>query len=343
MKTSALASFRIALPLLAGLAAAPGAWAAVSYLPEKQIPIAGEGGWDYLTVDPAQHRLYVSHATKVVVIDTRTDEIVGEIADTPGVHGVALAPALNRGFTSNGRENKVSVFDPATLATVTKVATGTNPDAILFATATKEVYAFNGRSHSATVIDAAGAKVVATVPLDGKPEFAQEEPASGRIFVNLEDKSEVAVIDAKTRTVTARWPLAPGEEPSGMAIDLAHHRLFVGCANSKLVVLDTTDGRVVAVLPAGAGIDAAAFDPGRQLAFTSNGRDGTVTIVHEDGPDRFSVVATLPTERSARTMIVDPVTHRLYLVAARFDPAENGARPKIVPGTVRVLVFAPAE
>jgi DNA-binding beta-propeller fold protein YncE len=315
--------------------------AAESYRFLKEIPVGGEGGWDYLSVDAANHRLYVAHATKVVVIDTQTDTIVGEIADTPGVHGVAVANRLERAFVSNGKENKVSIVDLSTLKTLSKVETEKNPDAILFVPGPDEVYAFNGHSQSVTVIAAGPGKVVTTVPLGGKPEFAQADPQANRIYDNLEDKNEVVVLDGKTHDVVARWPIAPGEEASGMDIDLVHHRLFLGCGNQKMVVLDSTDGHVVASLPAGDGIDAASFDPGTQLAFTSNGRDGTVTVVHEDGPDKYSVVQTLKTERSARTMAVDPATHKLYLASAKFEevPKDEKKRPPMIPGTFKVLVY----
>jgi YVTN family beta-propeller protein len=307
----------------------------------KEIPVGGEGGWDYLSVDAANHRLYVAHATKVVVIDTQTDTIVGEITDTPGVHGVAVANQLGRAFVSNGRENKVSIVDLPTLKTLSKVETEKNPDAILFFPGPDEVYAFNGHSQSVTVIAGSTGKVVTTVPLGGKPEFAQADPQANRIYDNLEDKNEVVVLDGKTHDVVARWPIAPGEEASGMDIDLVHHRLFLGCSNQKMVILDSTDGHVVASLPAGDGIDAAAFDPGTQLAFTSNGRDGTVTVVHEDSPDKYSVVQTLKTERSARTMAVDPATHKLYLASAKFEtvPSDEKKRPPMIPGTFKVLVY----
>jgi YVTN family beta-propeller protein len=327
------------LGFVALASASPGR-AAEPYRFLKEIPVGGDGFWDYLSVDPVNHRLYVSHATKVVVIDTQTDAIVGEIADTPGVHGVAVAPRLGRAFVSDGRDNTVSVVDLATLKTLSRVPTEKNPDAILFVPGPDEIYAFNGHSQSASVISAASGRVVATVPLGGKPEFAQADPAAGRVYDNLEDKSEVAVLDAKTHLVVARWPIAPGVEASGMAIDLVHHRLFLGCSNAMMIVLDSTDGHVVASLPAGKGIDAAAFDPGTQLAFTSNGRDGTVTVVHEDSPDKFSVVQTLATEVSARTMAVDPISHKLYLSAAKFGPLPAGARrPPMMPGTFKVLVY----
>ncbi len=306
-----------------------------------EIPIGGEGGWDYLSIEPASHRLFVSHATKVVVVDTRTDRIVGEIADTPGVHGIALAADLGRAFVSNGRADNVSIVELASLKTIGHVATGKNPDAILYEPGRREVYAFNGRSESATVFNAATGTVVATIPLGGKPEFAQAD--GGRVFVNIEDKNEVAVIDIATHAVVARWPIAPGEEASGMDLDRAHRRLVLGCSNSKMIIVDSADGHVVAVVPAGAGIDAAAFDAGTQLAFTSNGRAGTVTIVHEDSPGKFSVVQTLATEPSARTMTVDPVSHKIYLASAKFLPAEAGKRPAIVPGSMKLLVYALAK
>ncbi len=308
----------------------------------KEIPLGGEGGWDYLAVDPVGHRLYVSHASKVVVVDTRTDAVVGEIADTPGVHGIAIASQLGRAYTSNGRENRVSVVDLGTLKTLSKVDTETNPDAILFESGQSEVYAFNGRSRSASVIATGSGKAVETIPLGGKPEFAQADSAAGRIYDCIEDKNEVVAIDTKTHSVVARWPVAPGEEPAGMGIDLVHHRLFLGCGNEKLIVLDNTDGRMVAAIPAGRGIDAAAFDPGTQLAFTSNGRDGTVTIVHEDTPDKYSVVQTLVTELSARTMALDPDSHKLYLASARFEtvPAGSRKRPPMVPDSFKLLVYA---
>ncbi len=312
----------------------------------KEIAIGGEGGWDYLSVDSASHRLYVAHATKVVVIDTSGDVVVGEVADTPGVHGFAVAPELGRGFSSNGRENKASIVDLKTLQTLARVDTGQNPDAILYEPGRNEVYTFNGRGQSATVFEAATGKVVATIPVGGKPEFAQADPAAGRVFFNLEDKSEVIALDTKTHEILNRWPIAPGEEATGLAIDLVHHRLILGCSNEKMVIMDSTTGRVVGSVAAGKGIDATAFDPGTQLAFASAGGSGTVTIAHEDTPDKFTVVQTLATEPSARTMALDPATHKIYLASAQFEapvsppPAGGGRqRPKMIPGTFKVLVY----
>ncbi len=304
----------------------------------KEIPVGGQGGWDYLFVDSPAQRLYVSHATRLAVIDLSKDEKVGEIADTPGVHGFAVAPGLQRGFSSNGRENKVSIVDLKTLQTMSKVNTGENPDAILYEPNHKEIYAFNGRSHSATVIAADTGKVVATIPLPGKPEFAACDPKAGRIYDNLEDKSAVVVINTGKHEVVATWPIAPGESASGMAIDLEHHRLFLGCDNKMMVMLDSTNGKVVGTVPIGSQVDANCFDPGTQLAFSSNG-EGNVTIAHEDSPDKLSVVQTLQTEKGAKTMILDAATHKIYLGAAKFEAAQSGKRPAPIPGSFRILVY----
>ncbi len=310
----------------------------------KEIPVGGEGGWDALTVDSAGQRLYVSHAAKVVVIDLAKDQVVGEITNTPGVHDIAVAPDLGLGITSNGREDKAGIVDLKTLQILTKVDTGKNPDAILYEPSQKEAWLFNGRSQSATVIDVKWAKVVATIPLGGKPEFAEADPEAHRVFNNLEDKSEVAAIDTRTHAVANTWPIAPGESASGMAIDVNHHRLFLGCDNHLMVMMDSTNGKVLATVPIGEGVDGAAFDPGTQLAFASCGQSATVTIAREDG-DKLTVVQTLKTERGARTMAIDPGTHKIYLPTAQFEPqpepvaGERRQRPKMVPGTFKILVY----
>ncbi|HVZ65928.1 MAG TPA: hypothetical protein VG936_15285 [Lacunisphaera sp.] len=343
---------RTCLPLLARLSLAgalllgvvPPAHAATAYHFIQEIPVGGDGGWDYLSIDPAAHRLYVSHGTEVVVIDTIADRVVGRILDTPGVHGLAVAADLGRGFTTNGREDRLGIIDLKTLRTVAKVETGANPDAMLYVASTREAYTFNGRGHSATVVDAVAGKVVTTVPLGGKPEFATVDEAAARVYNNLEDQNTVVELDAKTHAILHRWPIAPGEEASGMAIDVAHHRLFLGCSNQVMVMMDATSGRVVSSVPIGRGVDANAFDPGTQLAFASCG-DGTVTIAREETPDRLTVVQTLQTQPRARTMTLDPATHRIYLSTASFEPvapAEAGAgrsRPKMIPGSFRVLVY----
>jgi DNA-binding beta-propeller fold protein YncE len=315
----------------------------VSYHLLKEIPIGTEGGWDYLSIDSVAHRLYVSHATEVVVIDTARDAIVGEIKDTPGVHGLAVAADLGRGFTSNGRENKAGIIDLKTLNTLSKVETGENPDAILYETVRHEVYTFNGRGKSATVFDGKTGKVLATIPLSGKPEFAVEDSRAGKIYDNIEDKNEVAVIDAKAHRVIATWPIAPGEGASGMSIDLKGHRLFLGC-DKQMLMLDSTTGKVLDKIEIGDGVDANAFDPGTKLAFASCG-DGTVTIAREAGGNKLALVQTLKTQKGARTMTLDPQTHKIYLSAAEYEPVpEKKAgsprqRPKIKAGTFKILVY----
>ena len=310
-----------------------------------QIPIGGEGGWDYLSIDPEAHRLYVSHATKVVVIDLKNNQIVGEITNTPGVHGVALAPKLGLGVTSNGRENKAGIVDLKTLETLSKVDTSEGPDGMIYNPGAGEAYLFCGEANAATVVDVKGQKVVATVPLEGRPEFAQADPKANRVYDNLEDKSEVAVIDGAAHTVVTNWPIAPGESASGMAIDVKNHRLFIGCHNQKMVMMDDRNGQVVATVPIGQGVDADAFDPKTKLAFASCG-DGTTTIAHEDSPDALTVVQKLQTQRGARTMALDPGTHNIYLVTADFQASTNSPaggerrrRPRMIPNTMRVLVY----
>ena len=288
-----------------------------TYVLIKEIPVGGDGGWDYLSVDSAAQRLYVSHGNKVVVIDTAKDAVCGEITNTPGVHGLAPAPELGRGMVTCGRENKAAIVDLKTLEIISKVDTGANPDGMLYEPGQQEFYTFNGRGSSATVIDAKSGKVVATIPLGGKPEFAQADSKAGLVFNNLEDKNEVVVIDTKTHTVKDRWPIAPGEEASGLAFDQKNHRLFLGCGNKMMAMMDSTSGKVLATVPIGDGVDANAFDPVLQLAFASCG-DGTVTIAHEDG-DKLTVVQTLKTQRGARTIALDTKTHNIYLAVGAGD------------------------
>jgi DNA-binding beta-propeller fold protein YncE len=319
----------------------------VHYQLLKAIAIGGEGGWDYVSVDAGARRLYVSHAQKVVVVDLETNAVVGEVTGTPGVHGFAIAPDLGRGFASNGQEGTVSIVDLKTLQTVSKVTTGQNPDAILYEPQHREVYAFNGRSASATVFDAATGIVRATIPLPGKPEFAVGDPAAGRIYNNIEDKSLVVAIDTSAHTVAATWPIAPGEEASGLAIDLAAHRLFIGCSNKLMVMMDSASGKVLGSVPIGPGVDANAFDAGIGLAFASSS-DGTLTVARVDAQGALQVLQTLDTPRRARTMTIDPTTHRLYVPAAEFGtpvagPDGKPGRPPIVPGSFKVMVYEPQK
>ena len=314
----------------------------------REIPIGGEGGWDILTVDAGARRLYLSHATKVVVVDLEKNAIAGEIKDTPGVHGFVPVPELQRGFSSNGKESKSSVVDLKTLHTISKVDTGENPDALVYEPRRGEVYVFNHTGKSATVIDAKTAKIVTTIPLAGSPEFAAADSSAGRAYCNLEDKSEVVVIDTAKHEVAAHWPLAPGEEPTGIALDAAHHRLFATCHNKIMAMLDTGTGKVVATVPIGAGVDGCVFDDASQLAFASCG-EGVVTIAKEEAPEKLTPVQTLTTERGARTIALDPQTHRIYLPSAKFQPppspssGASPARPTIVPNTLKLLVYGPVQ
>ncbi len=309
----------------------------------QKMTVGGDGGWDYLVVDPAARRLYVTRGTRVMVFDADSLKPVGEIPNTSGVHGVALAPELSRGFASNGRAGSITIFDLKTLATIEEVKIeGQNPDAILYDPPTKRVFAFNGRSADATVLDAASGKVVGTIPLGGKPEFATTDLA-GHVYVNVEDKSEVLALDPRKLSVEHRWPLAPCEEPSGMAIDRAHGRLFIGCDNKTMAMVDAATGKVIATAPIGSGVDANGFDPGTGLAFSSNG-EGTLTVAKEDPTGTLRVLANVPTQRGARTMAVDEKTHRIFLVTAEFGPPppptadQPHPRPSQVPGTFAILV-----
>jgi DNA-binding beta-propeller fold protein YncE len=307
------------------------------------IPVGGEGGWDYLTADPASHRVFVSHGTEVDVIDTIKREVSGKITGLKGVHGIALAPELNRGFISNGQANSVTVFDMKTLARIgDDLPAGKKPDAILYDPASKRVFAFNGDSQNATVIDAALAAVTGGVDLGGAPEFAASN-GEFAIFVNLEDKSATVRVDARKALIQQRWPLAPCEEPSSMAIDTARKRLYIGCHNKMMAALDTTSGKVVATPPICEGVDASAYDPGENLIFHSCS-DGTITVLRPDSADAFTVVETIQTHAGSRTMALDPATHELFVPAADFEPQPAPAegqerRRKIVSGSFRVLVF----
>lgn len=307
-----------------------------------RILLGGEGGWDALKMDPATHRLFVTHGTHVQVVDVKSDSVLGEILNTPGVHGVALAPDVGRGFTSNGRDSSVTVFDLKTLAVLDRLKLAArNPDAIEYDPVSKRVFAFNGGSDNATAIDASADSIVGSVPLNGKPEFAAAD-GMGRMYVNLEDSSAVVAFNTRTLEVLNRWPVAPGQEPTGLAIDRKHRRLFAGCSNQKLVVLDADNGRVVKALPIGQGVDGVAFDEARQLIFSSNG-DGTLTVIHEDGPNQFTVVENATTQRGARTLALDGTSGSVYVPTAEFGPAPPATadrphpRPSIVPGTFVLL------
>jgi YVTN family beta-propeller protein len=331
---------KFVLPILAALAAAApqiSASAEAGYRVIKTIAVGGDEGWDYVGVDSAARRVYVSHGSHVVVLDADSGKVVGDIPDTQGVHGIAFAADAGRGFTSNGRANTVTVFDLKTLKTEATVKAGTNPDAIVYDPATKRVFTMNGRSQDTTAINVADNTVAGTLALGGKPEFAVAD-GKGTIYVNIEDKSELVRFDSKTLKVLNRWPMAPCEEPSGLAVDWKSRRLFAGCDNKLMAVINADDGKVVATIPIGEGVDANAFDPETNFAFASTG-DGNLTVAHEDAPDKYSVVATVPTKKSARTMGLDLKTHNVFLPAAEFDePAAGERRGKMKPGSFVVLV-----
>lgn len=290
----------------------------------KTVPIPGDGFWDYVGVDSSARRIYISHGTKVVVVDADSFAVVGEIPDTQGVHGIAIAPDLGKGFTSNGRAGNVTIFDLKSLQTLGTVKTGDNPDAIAYDAVSKRVFTFNGRSKDFTAINAADGSVVATVPLGGKPEFAAVD-GKGKIFVNIEDTSELVEIDAQNIKVLHRWPLKPCESPSGLAMDQRNRRLFAGCENKMMAIVDADSGKVIATPPIGEGVDATAYDPGTGYALSSNG-EGTLTVIKADGPDKYSVLDNVPTKRSARTMGLDVKTHNVVLPAADFLPPKEGER-----------------
>ncbi len=308
----------------------------------KRIPVGGEGGWDYLTVDSAARRLYLSRGRHVMVVNLQTDKIEGDIPNTPGVHGIAIVSDLGRGFISNGGDSTVTIFDLKTLKETSRVKVGSRPDAIIYDPASKRVFTFNAGSSDTTAIDAAAGTVAGSVPLGGKPEAAAAD-GKGTIFVNVEDKNEVIAFDSKTLTAKHHWPLSPGEQPTGLALDQKHHRLFSACHNKKMIVLDSETGKVIATPDIGDGTDGAAFDEKESLAFSSNG-DGTLTIVKEQSPDKFAVLETVTTEPGARTIALDPRTHHIYLVTAKLQPPPPGTDPNArrrrtyEPGSFVVLV-----
>jgi YVTN family beta-propeller protein len=311
------------------------------------VAIGGEGGWDYLSTDPQNRRLYIAHATQVDVYDLDHDKIVGHVLNTEGVHGVAIAEREKHGFISCGKTNSVLMFDLLTFDTLARIPVGDHPDAIIYDRDTKHVFVMNAGSKSITVLDAAKGTVVATIALPGRPEFAASDD-HGHVYVNLEDRSKIVKIAAGGNTIDTVWPVAPGEEPSALAMDRAKSRLFIGCANERMVVMDARNGKVITSLPIGKGVDAAVFDPVNNLIFASCG-DGTTTIIQEISIDSFHVAQLLKTQRGARTIALDPHTHDIYVVTAEFGPAPEATtehphpRPSILPGTFTVLKYGPKQ
>jgi len=323
---------QIALILLAAAAAvAAAAKPPANYKVVKTWKLGGEGGWDYLMADSDGHRLFIARATRVMVIDSQSGKSIGEIPDTPGVHGIALAPEFGRGFTSNGREDMVSVFDLKSLALQKKIKVGERPDAILYDPFSKRVFTFNAKSQDTTAVDAGKGEVAGTLALGGKPEYAATD-AKGTIFVNIEDKSELVALDPQKLVVKSRWKLTGCEDPTGLSLDAKNRRLFSGCGNKKMAIVDADSGKVLATPEIGDGCDGTAFDPGRGYAFAT-AHDGTLTVIHEDAPDKFSVAQTVTTQKGARTITLDPKTHEVFTVTADVSPDR-----KVAPDSFVVLV-----
>jgi YVTN family beta-propeller protein len=334
-------TFSVAALLLA--AGAPPA-TAQSYHVTNTILLGGDGGWDYLTFDSASHRLFIARQSRIMVVNPDNGTVLGEIPGINGAHGVALA-ANGRGFATSGRDSSVVMFDLKTLAVEGRIPAGDDADAILYDPGTRRIYTFNGDAGTSTVIDPGTGKAVATIPLGGKPEFGVAA-GDGILFVNIEDRAKVAEIDGAAGKVKRQWSLAPCESPTGLAIDRAHHLLFSGCRNQLMAVSDASSGRLLTTVPIGEGVDGCAFDPGTQLAFASNG-DGTLTVIHEDSPRKFSVLANVDTRRGARTLALDEQSHRVFTVTAELGPAPEPTsehphpRPSIVPGTFALMTLEP--
>ncbi|WIG57000.1 MAG: hypothetical protein OJF61_002788 [Rhodanobacteraceae bacterium] len=342
MQRSALAVFAMLMPVCAF--AATGGWKI-----QQRYPLGGEGGWDYLALDQASQHLYISRSDRVIVLDARDGKRVGEIDGLSGVHGIALADDLHKGFISNGHADTVTVFDPATLKVEKTVAVDAkDPDGIVYDPYSHRVFTFNGDSNDASVIDAKSGKLLGHVALPGGPEFPVSD-GHGHVFDNIESKNALVEIDPVAMKVTATWPLKDCDSPSGLAIDVAHHRLFSVCQNKVMAVTDATDGRQVASVPIGEGPDAARYDAQRGLVFSSNGHSGTLTVVREAAPDRYEVLANVPTQKSARTMALDDATGRIYLSAAELGPrpaptaADPHPRPTVKPGSFTILVVGPTH
>lgn len=333
------------IAFLSLVAAAPCAAQGTTYHLSRTDSLGGDGGWDYLALDTATHRIFIARSDRVMVVDEAKGTLLGEVPGLVGAHGVAFAPAAGRGFATSGRDSSVVMFDLRTLAVRGRIPAAPDADAILFEPATARIYTFNGDAGTASVIDPVAGTRVANIPLGGKPEFGVAE-GDGMVFVNIEDRGEIVQIDAKTMAVIRRWSIAPCESPTGLALDGAHRRLFSVCRNQRMVVSDALKGKVIGSVPIGQGVDAARFDPASQLAFASNG-EGSITVVREVTPDSFVVAQTITTKRGARTMEIDLATHHLFTATAEFGPMPAPApgaprqRPPMVPGSFAVLEFTP--
>ncbi len=312
-----------------------------SYKLADRVKLGGEGGWDYLVYDSDANRLFITRGTHVMVVDAKTLKATADIPDLSGIHGVALAPELGRGFITSGGDNMLAIFDLKTLKVLDKVKVGERPDAILYDASAKRVYTFNGKSQDSTVVDAATGKVLGTVPLGGKPETGVAD-GKGNVYVNIEDRSEIVRIDTSKLTVAEHYPMAGCDEPSALAFDVAHRRLFAGCASKIVAVVDPDAGKLVTTVDIGGGVDAGAFNPKTQQIFMSCG-EGVLTVIHEDSPNKYSVVQSVPTVKGARTMALDETSNTVYSVTAQFDPTPPpaGQRRKVLPDTFELLVVKP--
>ncbi len=309
-----------------------------SYRITKTYELGGEGRWDYIVPDPPRHRLFIARQDRVMVVDEDSGKVLGAVTGIHGAHGTAVANGTGHGFATSGNDGTVVMFDLKTLETLGRIPAADDADAILYDRASNRVFSLNGDAHSATVIDPQDGKRVTNIPLGGKPEYGVSA-GDGKVYANLTDTSEVVEIDAKGLTVVRRWPTAPCRQPVSMAIDTGHHRLFSGCRSGVMAVSDYEAGKVVATVPIGAGVDGAGFDPASGDAFASNG-DGTLKVIHQDGPDQYRVAETLETPRGSRTMGLDPTNHRLFVAAAKFGPAPSGGgRPAVLPGSFTLLVI----
>ncbi len=332
----AIGLFLIALPPLL---------IAEQYKVRTRMHLQGDNGWDYLAVDAESRELFVTHGTELQIVNLDSQQPVAKIAGMKRIHGVAIVKELNRGFVSDGGDNAVVIFDLKSHSILNKVTAGKNPDAILYDPFSKRIFVFNGASNDVTVIDAASAGVVGTIPLNGHPEFSVSD-GKGNVYVNIENRSELLQLDPQALKVKKTWSLAPCEEPSGLAFDGQTRRLFSVCSNRQMAVVDADSGKIVAMVPIGSGPDAAVYDPDNKLVFSSNGGDGTLTVVKQEGADKYTVLENIPTTKSARTMTLDPQTHKIYLSAAEFGPIAPATsdnphpRPPIVPGSFNILVVS---
>jgi DNA-binding beta-propeller fold protein YncE len=328
------------LILAATLVAIPAA-AQKSYKLADRVKLGGEGAWDYLTYDSGGNRLFITRGTHVMVVDAKTLQDTADIPDLSGIHGVALAPELGRGFITSGGDNMLAIFDLKTLKVLDKVKVGERPDAVLYDASSKRVYTFNAKTQDSTVVDAATGKVVGTVPLGGKPETGVTD-GKGNVYVNIEDRSEIVRIDTAKFTVAEHYPMAGCDNPSALAIDVAHRRLFAGCSSKIVAVVDPDAGKLVTTVDIGGGVDAGAFNPKTQQIFMSCG-EGVLTVIHEDSPDKYSLVQSVPTVKGARTMALDAASNTVYSVTAQYDPTPPaaGQRRAILPGTFELLVIRP--